>query len=85
MDIFEDAKALLHSRKRAYETTFNPDSIDAKIVMRDLADFCRADKTTFHEDARLHALLEGRREVWLRIMKYLNLTPDELWDVTRKD
>jgi hypothetical protein len=85
VDIFEDAKALLHSRKRAYETTFNPESVDVKIVMRDLADFCRADKPTFHADARVHALLEGRREVWLRIMKYLNLTPDELWEVTRKD
>jgi hypothetical protein len=85
LDIFEDAKALLHSKKRAYERTFDPAGIDQKIVLKDLADFCRADKTCFHEDPRVHAVLEGRREVWLRIQKYLNLTPDELWEITRKD
>jgi hypothetical protein len=82
-DIFDDAKALLHSKKRAYETVFN-DGIDAQIVLKDLIQFCRANQTTFHEDPRLHALIEGRREVWLRIQKYLNLTPDELWELSRR-
>ena len=85
MDIFEDAKALLHSRKRAYDGTFNPEDIDNYIVMKDLADFCRANTSAFHPDPRVHAMLEGRREVWLRIQKYLNLTPDQLWELTRKD
>lgn len=58
---------------------------DAKLVLKDLAQFCRAEQTTFQEDPRLHSLLEGRREVWLRIQKYLNLSPDELWELTRKD
>lgn len=85
MEIFEDAKRLLMSRKQAYETVFNPNAVDGKLVLKDLADFCRADKSTFHEDPRVHAVLEGRREVWLRIQKYLNLSPDELWELTRKD
>lgn len=85
MDIFEDAKLLLLSRKQAYERTFDPNDIENKYVLKDLAQFCRANETTFHEDPRVHAVLEGRREVWLRIQKYLNLTPDELWELTRKD
>lgn len=84
MDIFDDAKAVLQQRKRAYDLTFDINSVHAKAVLEDLADFCRATKPTFHEDPRLHALLEGRREVWLRIQKYIQLTPDELWDLTRK-
>ncbi len=84
-DIFSEAKAILHSRKRAYDYVFDTESIDARIVLKDLAQFCRANQSTFSEDARLHAVLEGRREVWLRIQKYLNLTPDELWEISRKD
>jgi len=84
-DIFDDAKAIITQRKRAYDLTFNLESREAKAVLQDLADFCRASTPTFHEDPRLHALLEGRREVWLRIQKYLNLTPEEIWDLTRKD
>lgn len=51
----------------------------AQEVLADLARFCRANKTTFHTDARAHAVLEGRREVWLRIQEYLNLSPEQLW------
>ncbi len=83
-EIWEQAKAMLHSKKRAYDTVFS-NGIDAKMVMRDLAKFCRANEPTFHKDPRAHALLEGRREVWLHIQKYLNSTPDELWELTRKD
>jgi len=60
-EILERAKDMLRSRKQAYETVFDPKSIDAQIVLKDLASFCRADKTTFHENERLHAVLEGRR------------------------
>lgn len=83
-DIWQQAKGLLHSKKQAYDTVFT-NGVDAKMVLKDLAKFCRANETTFHADARIHAHLEGRREVWLHIQKYLNLTPDELWDLTRKD
>ena len=47
-------------------------------VLADLARFCRADQTTFHPDPRVHALMEGRREVWLRIKEYLDLSPEDL-------
>lgn len=45
--------------------------------MRDLAKFCRANDTTFHSDPRLHAVLEGRREVFLRIIKHLKLDSEQ--------
>lgn len=76
----EIAKDFFRSRKIAYEQTFNLDSVQAQAVLKDLALFCRANKTCFDADPRLHALQEGRREVWLRIMEHLKLTPDDYWD-----
>lgn len=83
-EIIEGAKRMLFSRKQAYDTVFT-NGVDAKVVLKDLAQFCRADQTTFNADPRVHALIEGRREVWLRIQKYLNLSSDELWEITRKE
>ncbi len=84
-DIIEKARAILSSRKMAYTRTFNIESVDARLVLKDLAEFCRADQSTFHQDSRVHAVLEGRREVFLRIQKYLNLSPDQLWELYRKE
>ena len=78
-------KAFLTSRKRSYEFTFDEKNIYAQAVLKDLSKFCRADQSTFHEDARVHAVIEGRREVWLRIQNYLSLTPDQLWELYRKE
>jgi hypothetical protein len=50
----------------------------AQKVLIDLAVFCRANESTFHEDPRAHALAEGRREVWLRIRHHLDLSPEDL-------
>jgi hypothetical protein len=68
----------LRFRKRDYQFTFG-NSLSAQAVLADLARFCRAHQTTFHEDPRIHAALEGRREVWLRITQHLNLTPEQLF------
>lgn len=69
--------AFLTTRKRAYQLIFN--STAGQIVMADLAKFCRAEMSCFDVDPRLHAALEGRREVWLRIASHLNLNPQELY------
>ena len=66
----------LRERKQAYELSFT--SPAGQRVLTDLAKFCRADDTCFHADPRLHAVLEGRREVWLRIQQHLNFTHAEL-------
>ena len=84
-EIVDRVKTFLTSRKQSYQFTFAEDNVYAQAVLADLAKFCRADQSTFHVDPRASAVLEGRREVWLRIQTYLNLTPDEIWEIQRKD
>ncbi len=71
---------VLRNRKRAYLDTFKQD-LASEAVLTDLAQFCRAGKSTFDPDPRVHALLEGRKEVWLRIANHMNLTEDELYNI----
>jgi len=42
-------------------------------VLADLREFCFAQKSTFAENANLQARREGRREVFMRLTKSLNL------------
>lgn len=71
-----DVLKIIRRRRQAYRETFAGPV--AQIVLADLARFCCANETTFHEDARKHAVAEGRREVWLRIVNYSKLTEQEL-------
>jgi hypothetical protein len=70
----------LRDRQAAYQRAFAGRGTpgDVALVMADIASFCRAAATTFRADPREHALLEGRREVWLRIRDHLDLRLDEL-------
>lgn len=68
----------LQRRRTAYVKTFLHNAFGQE-VLADLARFCRAKESTFHPDPRVHAVLEGRREVYLRIAQHLNMTDDELW------
>lgn len=72
---------LLTERSKAYKALFSAEgrATAFAIVMEDLASFCRENKSTFHPDPRVHALLEGRREVLLRMQDYTNLTVDQLF------
>lgn len=84
-DLIEKARRFLTRRKGAYCRMFDSlENQDALIVLKDLAKFCRAHKTTFTKDERLSLLLEGRKEVWLRIQQHLNLSDDDLWDLYHK-
>jgi hypothetical protein len=77
------AVELLRQRKAAYQLTFGgPHGED---VLKDLLPFCRGVTTCFHPDARIHAALEGRREVWLRIRNHLDRTPEELVEIYAPD
>lgn len=69
----------LRRRKMHYCLTF--DSPHGVAVLKDLARFCRAAETEFHPDPRVHAVLSGRREVFLRIIKHTTLTPEALTDI----
>lgn len=75
--IFERLKARLLTKQYAFKHTF--DGAFGKVVLKDLTKFCRGTQTTYDEDPRTHALLEGRREVLLRIAQYTNLSIDDLW------
>ena len=76
IQLAEQVKNFLITRGQAYRQTFK--GIYAERVLIDLARFCRANESTFNPDARAEGVLQGRREVWLRISKHLNLTEDEL-------
>lgn len=63
--------------KRAYQLAFNNPAGEA--VLLDLKPFCRVNETCVvlgNRDATY--VLEGRREVYLRIRDYLDLTPEQL-------
>lgn len=77
----ERAKQFLFSRTAAYRRVFSLNSPDARIVLKDLARFCRAHESTGHADSNVSARLDGRREVWLRIQAHLQLSDDELWNL----
>jgi len=71
-------RSIVGNRTKCYRSVFNQERRDAALVLEDLAEFCRANEPTFHPDPRTHALLEGRREVWLRIQTYARLTEDDV-------
>lgn len=71
----------LQRRQRAYRAVFgNLDSEDVRIVLHDLAVFARAHSTAFNSDPRIHALLEGRREVYYRIKDHTQLSDDLMYE-----
>lgn len=70
--------------QQAYLGVFIKDAPVVNDVLKDLAVFCRASDSTFNPDPRIHALLEGRREVWLHITKHLDLSSQALWELRTK-
>ncbi len=72
-------RRVLMRRRTQYQLTFR--TPPGQLVLRDLARFCRVNESTYTADARQSALLEGRREVFLRIMHHIKLPPDQLWDL----
>ena len=79
MNIVDRARQFLFGRAGSYYRVFNPDSQDARVVLVDLARFCRAHVSTAAKDPLVSARLDGRREVWLRIQHHLNLDNETLW------
>lgn len=68
---------MLRFRQPAYRKTF--DNPEGRKVLADLRRFCRATAPTANVD-NVYAtyLLEGRREVFLRILAHLNLTEEDV-------
>ena len=74
-----EAMGFLQRRKGAYQIFVN--SPGGTEVLADLAQFCRATESTYASDPYLHARLEGRRDVWLRIQQHLHLQPTDLFQL----
>jgi hypothetical protein len=67
-------------RQTAYKLLFNKNSPVAQEVLADLATYCRAYETCVIPGDRDKTLvLEGRREVFLRITQHLGLTVEDLY------
>jgi hypothetical protein len=74
---WRDAFNFVSTRKRAYQLVWT--SPAWREVLNDLSIFCRANETCVIPNDRDKTLvLEGRREVWLRIQQHLHLTPEQL-------
>lgn len=74
-------KRRFHGLRFAYHQVFDTRSPHTVRVLQDLARFCRAHESTFHPDPRVHAALEGRREVWLKIQQNLQLDMEEIYQL----
>jgi ribosomal protein L34 len=70
-------------RRRAYRATFN--TVEGRKVLADLRRFCRASVPTADvNNANVTFLLEGRREVFLRIISHMNLTEDDIFELVEE-
>lgn len=76
-ELKERTLQFLGIRQQSYKQAFG--SPAGQQVLEDLAKFCRANRTVWHPDARMHAVLTGRQEVWLRIQQHLNLPAETLF------
>ncbi len=75
----DEALVVFTDCKRAYQLVFNTPAGEA--VLADLSPFCRARETCVVPGDRDRTwVLEGRRETYLRIRDYLDLTPEQLVD-----
>ena len=77
MSLINRVRDFISRRRNAYCKTFLTPYGDE--VLKDLARFCRANESTFHSNPKVQDVLEGRREVWLRIQRHLQLTDEQLW------
>jgi hypothetical protein len=72
----------LKDRKSSYQQTFSLNQPAHVVVLEDLARFCRAEETCVVPGDRDKSLvLEGRREVWLRIQQHLQFPPEVLFSL----
>ena len=70
------AYAIVHRRKRNYQVALT--SPAGQEVLVDIARFCRAFESCYHQNQRKTDILIGRHEVWLHIQNHLKLTPEQL-------
>ncbi|MCP4328419.1 MAG: hypothetical protein GY791_08285 [Alphaproteobacteria bacterium] len=77
-ELWRRLRRVFHRRRAAYAAfTQSP---DGRVVLADLARFCRYRESTYSPDDPPEAMrhLEGRREVLLRILSHGDISDDEI-------
>lgn len=72
-------EAIDHLRQQCANFRQTFDAPTGREVRNWMKDFCRADKSCFHENPYAMAAMEGRRDVWVAINQRLTLEPHELF------
>jgi hypothetical protein len=75
-------KKIFFRRFDAYKRLFNLDNRDAEVVLSDLRQFCRPTGSIFSNDPLEMALMEGRRQVFLRIEEMTALERQDIYHLT---
>lgn len=78
--MFNKVRDKLFWRTVAYRKTF--DNPEGRKVLADLRRFCHATTPTADVNStNTTYLLEGRREVYLRILSHMNLTEEDVYEL----
>jgi hypothetical protein len=77
----ERLKLFFKKRKIAYTRVFDAQSPFTRVVLSDLEKYCCAYQSTFHKDERVCLILQGRRDVFLRIAENLNLDLEDIYNL----
>ena len=72
------SERVVRERADSYKEVFSGRTTNSLTVLEDLSRFCREKESCFNNDPRVHALAEGRREVILRIRKYVETPAEDL-------
>jgi len=79
--MIDNILAYFHRRRTNFRLTFG--SPAGRQVLADLMEFCCTSRTTaLNDSSHEMAIREGRRQVWLRIERAMNLTPEEMLAIT---
>ena len=77
----DEVRSFNEELNAAYRQTFATPM--GKRVLTDLVGYCHGRKTTFDADQRQHAFKEGQRDVFMRICEFINLTPEEIYQLRK--
>ena len=80
----DNSKKEILKRRAAYREVFGANTEFVNRILTDLKRFCRMDESTFSPDQRVHAFLEGRKDVYYRMMRYLHSTEEEILNYHRR-
>lgn len=75
---------LIRPKRAAFRTLFGNE--DGEIVLAHLARYCHATRTTFVDGSHdASAYYAGRRDVFLEIQAYLNISDEKLRETMRRE